>query len=174
MLTWALRWMDDLADDVLAARAERDSIDARPPAHPDPLVALQAVLDDFRRRGQPLPTAPARLATEWRGRGGSPNFAYLARLAGHPSYPFRKACSRRLIEEAARDLGADTDSPLRHVPQAQVDGQRWLEQISYYDVGQFERLLQVSCWIVIAYLSGLRDSENRAELHLMQHSAGSK
>jgi hypothetical protein len=159
LLIWALRWADDLADDVLAARAERDGIDARPPAHPDPLVALQAVLEDFRRRGQPLPTASVRLATGWRGRGGSPNFAYLARLAGHPSYPFRKARSRRLIEEAVRDLGVDTDSPLRHVPQAQVDGQRWLEQISYYEVGQFERLLQVSCWIVIAYLSGLRDSE---------------
>jgi len=90
---------------------------------------------------------------------GSPNFAYLARLAGHPAYPFRKARPRRLIEQAVRDLGVDTDSPLRHVPQALVDGQRWLEQISYYDVGQFERLLQVSCWIVIAYLSGLRDSE---------------
>ncbi|MFE3033071.1 hypothetical protein ACFXKY_15675 [Streptomyces canus] len=159
LLTWALRWVDDFADDVLAARAERDSIDARPPAHPDPVVALQAVLDDFRRRGQRLPTAPARLATGWRGKEGSLNFAYLARLAGHPSYPIRRARSQRLIEEAARDLGAGTDSPLRHVPQAQVDGQRWLEQISYYDVGQFERLLQVSCWIVIAYLSGLRDSE---------------
>ncbi|WP_371660764.1 hypothetical protein [Streptomyces sp. NBC_00280] len=32
-----------------------------------------------------------------------------------------------------------------------MDGQRWLEQISYYDdVGQFERLLQVSCWVVTA------------------------
>lgn len=70
LLTWALRWVDDLADDVLAARAERDGIDARPPAHPDPLAALQAVLDDFRRRGQPLPTASARLATGWRGSGG--------------------------------------------------------------------------------------------------------
>ncbi|MDX3387183.1 hypothetical protein PV682_37930 [Streptomyces niveiscabiei] len=74
------------AADVLAARAERDDIDARPPAHPDPLVAL-AVLEDFRRRGQPPPTASVRLATGWRGRGESADFAYLARLAGHPPYP---------------------------------------------------------------------------------------
>jgi hypothetical protein len=32
------------------------------------------------------------------------------------------------------------------------------------------RLLQTACYVVIAYLSGMRDSEKRAELHLMQHS----
>ncbi|WP_327277699.1 hypothetical protein OG609_43015 [Streptomyces sp. NBC_01224] len=52
LLTWALRWVDDFADDVLAARAENDTIDARPPAGPDPVVALHAFLDDYRRRGQ--------------------------------------------------------------------------------------------------------------------------
>ncbi|MEU5046301.1 hypothetical protein [Streptomyces griseorubiginosus] len=159
LLVWALRWVDDLADDVLAARTERDGIDARPPLHPVPLVALRSVLDDFRRRGQPLPTAPDRLAAARHGTGVCPNFGYLARLAGHPQYRFGKASERRLIEEAARDLGVGSDSPLHHRVQGQIDGRRWLEQISYYDVGQFERLLQVSCWIVIAYLSGLRDSE---------------
>lgn len=159
LLVWALRWVDDLADDVLAARAERDDIDARPPVHPDPLVALQAVLDDFRRRGQPLPTAPGRPAAGRQGTEASPNFSYLARLAGHLLDRFSKARPRRLIEEAARDLGVDSDSLLHHRVQGQIDGRRWLEQISYYAVGQFERLLQVSCWIVIACLSGLRDSE---------------
>ncbi|MEU0593703.1 site-specific integrase [Streptomyces ardesiacus] len=38
LLTWALRWVDDFADDVLAARAERNDIDNRPPAGPDPSV----------------------------------------------------------------------------------------------------------------------------------------
>ncbi|MFJ8111639.1 hypothetical protein [Streptomyces sp. NPDC096132] len=159
LLVWALRWVDDLADDVLAARAERDAIDARPPLHPDPLAALRSVLDDFRRRGQPLPTAPDRPAAARHGTGVSPNFGYLARLAGYPQYRFSKASERRLIEEAARALGVGSDSPLHHRVQGQIDGRRWLKQISYYDVGQFERLLQVSCWIVIAYLSGLRDSE---------------
>ncbi|MEU0194966.1 hypothetical protein ABZ250_34885 [Streptomyces afghaniensis] len=159
LLSWALRWVDDLADDVLAARAERDDIDARPPAHPDPVMALQSVLDGFRQRGQPLPTASAHVAPGRHGDEAVPNFSYLARLAGHPRCRFDKVRPRRLIEEAASDLGVDTDSPLRYRVQAQIDGQPWLEHISYYDVGQFERLLQVSCWIVIAYLSGMRDSE---------------
>lgn len=85
LLSWALRWVDGFAGDVLAARAERDSIDARPPAFPDPLMALEAVLDDFRRRGQPLPAAPAHQASGRRGGKALPNFTHLARLAGHPT-----------------------------------------------------------------------------------------
>ncbi|MGW7522669.1 hypothetical protein [Streptomyces sp. NPDC054783] len=159
LLSWAPRWVDDLAEDVLAARAERDGMDARSPVHPDPLVAPRAVLDDFRRCGQPLPAAPARPASGRQGEDVAANFSYLARLAGHPQCRFGKVRPRRLSEEAARDLGVDTDSPLHYRVKAHVDGQRWLERISYYDVGQFERLLQASCWIVIAYLSGMRDSE---------------
>ncbi|WP_145969082.1 hypothetical protein [Streptomyces hyaluromycini] len=124
LLSWALRWVDDFADDVLAARAERDSIDARAPVSPDPLAALEAVLDDFRRSGQPLPAAPAHQATGRRGGEGLANFTHLARLAGHPRCRYDKVQPRRLIEEAARDLGVDTDSPLQHPVQAQLEEQR--------------------------------------------------
>ncbi|MFD8393736.1 hypothetical protein ACFV2N_32175 [Streptomyces sp. NPDC059680] len=64
-----------------------------------------------------------------------------------------------MIAEAARDVGVDTDCPLAHAPQGRLDDRPWLERISYYDVARLERLLQVSCWIVIAYLSGMRDFE---------------
>ncbi|MEU7306077.1 hypothetical protein [Streptomyces sp. NPDC007206] len=159
LLSWALRWVDDFADDVFAARAERDAIDTRPPLHPDRLVALQRVVDDYRRRGRPLPATPRRLTSGQPGDEAVPNFSYLARLAGYPRRRLDRIHSRRLIQDAAGELGVDSDSPLHYLLKAQVDGQRWLENISYYDVGQFERLLQVSCWIVIAYLSGMRDSE---------------
>ncbi|MFB8029480.1 MULTISPECIES: hypothetical protein [unclassified Streptomyces] len=45
---------------------------------------------------------------------------------------------------------------------------------SRFNTFELARLLQGACYILIAYLSGMRDSENGAELHLMQHSAGSK
>ncbi|MDQ0710783.1 hypothetical protein QFZ55_000235 [Streptomyces luteogriseus] len=53
----------------------------------------------------------------------------------------------------------DTDFPLTHSARGQLEGRPWLPCISYYEAGRMERLLQVSCWIVIAYLSGVRDSE---------------
>lgn len=58
-MKWAMRFVDDFADDVLAARAERDAIDARLPAGPDLPTALAELLDDFRRRRHPLPVAPS-------------------------------------------------------------------------------------------------------------------
>ncbi|MET7989048.1 hypothetical protein [Streptomyces sp. NPDC005281] len=171
LLTWALRWVDDFADDVLAARAERDTIDARPPAGTDPVAALHLLLDDHRCRGQRLPAAPPRLAPARRRPEAFPSVSHLARLLGFPKHRLNKGTPLRIIAEAARDLGVDTDCPLAHSVRGQLEGRPWLEYISYYEAGRMERLLQVSCWIVIAYLSGMRDSENEAELHLMQHSA---
>ncbi|MEU6777378.1 hypothetical protein [Streptomyces sp. NPDC046759] len=158
LLTWAIRWVDDFADDVLAARDERDAIDARPPADPDLLTALAELLDDFRRRRHPLPAAPARLASGRRG-APFPSTNYLARPLGYPVHRLDEARPRQMIAEVARDVGVDTDCPLAHAPQGRLDGRPWLERISYYDVARLERLLQVACWIVIACLSGMRDSE---------------
>ena len=39
------------------------------------------------------------------------------------------------------------------------------------EMPELSRLLQTACYVVIGYLSGMRDSEKRAELRLMQHSA---
>ncbi|MFD6532115.1 site-specific integrase [Streptomyces sp. NPDC060184] len=160
LLTWALRWVDDFADDVLAARAERDAIDTRAPAWPDPLAAIHALLDDFRRRRQPLPSAPPNLATARLHPGAVPSSSYLARLIGFPEHRLGKGTmARRMIAEAARELGVDSDCPLAHAVRGQLDGGPWLQRISYYEAARLERLVQVSCWIVIAYLSGMRDSE---------------
>ncbi|MDH6626073.1 hypothetical protein M2271_003890 [Streptomyces sp. LBL] len=153
--------------------AERDAIDARPPAGPDLPTALAELLDDFRRRRHPLPAAPTRLASARRGEP-FPSTSYLARLLGYPVHRLDEARPRQMIAEAVGDVGVDTDCPLAHAPQGRLEGRPWLERISYYDVARMERLLLVSCWIVIAYLFGMRDSENGAELHLMQYSAGSK
>ncbi|MFF4402632.1 hypothetical protein [Streptomyces sp. NPDC001480] len=158
LLTWALHWVDNFAVDVLAARSERDAIDTRSPAGPDLLTALGDLLDGYRRRRHPLPAAPASLATARRGHP-FPSTSYLARLLGYPEHRVDKPRPRQMIADAACGVGVDTDCPLTHAVQGRLDGAPWLERISYYEVGRLERLLQVSCLIVIAYLSGMRDSE---------------
>jgi hypothetical protein len=53
---------------------------------------------------------------------------------------------------------ADT-AYLRTEIRAQIDGRPWTEQIGYDQIDELSRMLQTACWIVIAYLSGMRDSE---------------
>ncbi|MCC0097618.1 hypothetical protein K7B10_23100 [Streptomyces flavotricini] len=157
LLIWAMRWVEDFSDDVLQARDERDRIDARSPAGPDPLTALDGLLADYRRRGQPLPAAPPRLGTG--SKDPVPSTAFLARLLGYPEDRMKKGQARRVIAGAARELGVDTDCYLSQPARGLLDGRPWADGISYYETGKLEKLLHIACWIVIAYLSGMRDSE---------------
>ncbi|MFK0050372.1 hypothetical protein ACIQU4_40980 [Streptomyces sp. NPDC090741] len=157
LLTWALRWVDDFADDVLGVRTVRAALDARPAPCLDPLPALARLLAEFRERGTPLPATP-------RGRGGqripaTANITHLGRLMGCGRGLEKSTAAARLIEEAAVDLGIAEDSYLDHRVRGRLDGRPWLAEFSYYDVPRHLSLLQTACWVVIAYLSGMRDSE---------------
>jgi hypothetical protein len=63
------------------------------------------------------------------------------------------------IQQAAEDLGIDDRNYLRAEVRGRVEGKPWLEKIPYGDVELLARLLQTACYIVVAYLSGMRDSE---------------
>ncbi|MEU3466065.1 hypothetical protein ABZ721_39785 [Streptomyces sp. NPDC006733] len=65
----------------------------------------------------------------------------------------------RLIKEAVAELGVAEDSYLDHRVRGLLDDRPWLAAISYDDVPRHLALLQTACWVVIAYLSGMRDSE---------------
>lgn len=81
---------------------------------------------------------------------------------------------RREIKAAGKELGWEDgglDIPMSEWPGS---GLRWCSELSTEALAGELVHLRTACWIVIAYLSGMRDVENGAELHLMQHSAGSK
>ncbi|WP_420036108.1 site-specific integrase [Streptomyces sp. cg28] len=159
LLTWALRWVDDFADDVLRARDERDRINTLPPAGTAVLGELARLLNEYRSRKQPLPYSPPHSSGNKTGRSPFPSTVYLGRLLGCPVKELNSVRAQQMIAEAAREVGVDSDCHLAHQPQGMLDGQTWTAAISYYEVGRLEKLLHVSCWIVIAYLSGMRDSE---------------
>jgi hypothetical protein len=158
LLVWALRWVDDFADDVLRACTEWSALYAY-------------AKNNRRRRGQPvIRGVPQRLAavlSQYRAEGralpgyrGAANLSHLARevqcsgrqMAGRPRY-------LQQIQEAADDLGVDDRSYLRTEMRGRLDGAPWLRAIAYEDVELLARLLQTACYIVVAYLSGMRDSE---------------
>ncbi|UQA91117.1 hypothetical protein [Streptomyces halobius] len=50
----------------------------------------------------------------------------------------------------------------------------WTLPLQERELRTLARIVRAACMVVVAALSGMRDSENGAELHLMQHSAGSE
>jgi hypothetical protein len=156
LLVWALRWVDDFADDILRACSEWSALEPytrkdrirRPPIFHGVPERLAAVLSQYRAEGRPLP-----------GHHGAVNHSHLAREVQCGDGQLRVPHRWRQIEEAAHDLGVDDHTYLRTDVRGSLDGNPWLPRIPYKDVKLLARLLQTACYIVIAYLSGMRDSE---------------
>jgi len=160
LLVWALRWVTDFTDDVLAAREEWwalylacHAMQQRKPFAggqiSSRLAALQHLLDDYRTARRPLPT----------NGNGEINANFLARqLRTEPSFISRPQ-GRAMVRAAAAELGLADGSYLFTEARARLNGAPWLAGFDYHRVPELSRMLQTACYVVIAYLSGMRDSE---------------
>lgn len=160
LLVWALRWVNDFSDDILAAREEwwslyhaRHAMDQRKPFAGGPLPArlakLQELLDDYRRARRPLPT----------NGDGKVNANFLARqLRTEPTFISRPT-GRAMVAAAAAEVGLADGCYLFTQVRACLDGAPWLPGFDYHRMPELSRILQTACYVVIAYLSGMRDSE---------------
>ncbi len=170
LLTWALAWINELADDTLRAFEEWRLLHAstqlnrrRRNAPPSRNTAgkLEQLLHRYRAERRPLPGGP----------DGTPVRAHLAREIGCTPGAFRTPRCQELLASAAAELGVADNAYLRTEITGRLGGQPWISQIPYAQAEYLARLLQAAAWVTIAYLSGIRDSEKRAELRSMQHSA---
>jgi len=161
ILAWALRFVTVFAPDILAARVQPRST---PTGVPEPGGAprrkprsqnvyryLQALLDDHVRRGEPLPG--------WQGKPSKYQLAKLVDCSPKALNAYWDA-----VTDAAEIVGAKDAPPLACEIVGQLDGRPWTETITLgqpalCDVGRLARMLHTACFIVIAYLSGMRDSE---------------
>ncbi|MEV5090323.1 hypothetical protein AB0N18_20820 [Streptomyces griseoincarnatus] len=154
LLIWALRFIDDFAPDIL--EADRQWHEAQVEKFGPPLMdrhsgtRLQQLLDEHIAAGRPLP-----------GYQGRPNILYLARLLGC----HRESLSphRQAIDDAAAVVGV-ADSAFVENVQGRLDGQPWIASITTHhntanSLAALGRHLWSACYIVIAYLSGMRDCE---------------
>lgn len=168
LLVWSIRFVEDFAEDILAAFAEHLALVARTP--------------DWRRAaaGQGLP----RQSTYRRGELRPKVVAYLAGLrergeplpgrrnqAGELEVHWRRLCSilgcsdsledtgtGRLVVESGLPIAEYTylDAPVTGV----LDGKPWrTERITHDEAPQLARLLSTACLIIVAYLSGARVGE---------------
>ncbi|MCX4819668.1 hypothetical protein OG883_07060 [Streptomyces sp. NBC_01142] len=154
LLIWALRFIDDFAPDILEAdrqwheaRADRP---ARNSAHTSVGARLEKLLGEYVAVGRPLP-----------GYKGEPSLFHLAGILGCDRTSADR--HRHLIDAAATVVGV-TEAAFVEDVRGRLDEKPWIESITTDhttadSLARVARHLQAACYIVIAFLSGMRDSE---------------
>lgn len=156
LLIWALRFVEDFAPDILAARSERHRIQrtvATPTGGPDAEARMLAYLEGLRDRGQPLPTfkggqAKSSIAT---------SVTYIAAITETPLDQAQNVLKRRTWRQYRDEHPGRC--PLDVPITATVDGKAWIEAIDYHEADTLTRHLITAAFVVTTYLTGMRASE---------------
>lgn len=155
LFAWSLRFVDRFAPDILAAdrdwRARRAT--DRPQAV-DPGAArrvLAEFLDGHITRSKALP-----------GRNGVLNVYFVATTLGIARHQVDR--NRDLVDAAINVIGLTPRTTFDTPISADLDGRSWIDGFAtdHNDPDSLARLarhLQAACYVVIAYLSGMRDCE---------------
>ncbi|WP_037305712.1 hypothetical protein [Amycolatopsis orientalis] len=159
LLRWCLRFVDDFADDILTAAYARDVYENSASAHHDRTSA--AVVED--RLAQYL-RAQVDTGTPLPGRNGLPNTRYIAtQIAAGPTRLRNNPGWMAMIHATAGQVGLTSHTWLVRECSGQLDGRRWADGIAtlhpFLSADILIRQLRAACHVVIAFLSGMRDSE---------------
>ncbi|MGW0770277.1 integrase [Streptomyces sp. NPDC002676] len=153
LLVWAIRFVDDFADDILAAWAERDRLFAAAAANeatPESRVALKEFLLPLIRSGSPLPSV------QWKGQR-APARTYLSALTGAtPSQVERFTAQHQLSALVTERPGP---CPLQVPVTGRIDGKPWREHIDFDEAAELMRHLGTAAVILCLYLTGMRPQE---------------
>lgn len=182
MLRWSLKYVEVFAPDILAARVELDALEARcEQLMAQDARAGQAVAETYRARmakwlearrmaGRGVPIwerAPnvARRIDPQTGAESPPYNLHLMRLhvgARESGRISQSEQTARLIDQAAAEFGSEVgglDTPISIDPDT---GLPWRERFDGLSLAREERMLQGACYVICAYLTGMRDSEVQA------------
>jgi len=153
MLAWSIRFTTDFAPDVLACCRQWHTDRQTRAGFRGQVTAAEArqLLAGRAARGQPLP-----------GRGGKVNILALAKTLGCSRYVL--AGLAREIDQAAAAAGITPWACYERPVTGLLDGQPWISGVATHprNLGSLDmltRLLQAACYVIIAFLSGMRDSE---------------
>ena len=149
LLIWAMRFVDDFADDILAAWQEHHTLTGRirPYADPAASAAMRKLVEQYAAENRPLPGCI---------HNGRPMLA-ISYLAG------RANASKEQASHAVRAYGPHLpvagEAPLSSPIRGRLDGRAWLEHITFHESPQLMHRLSTACLIVILYLTGMRPGE---------------
>ncbi|WP_327724034.1 integrase [Streptomyces europaeiscabiei] len=153
LLIWAMRTVDDLATDILAAWTEKERLIERAEkavATNESLASLKTYLHEIAAADGPIPM-------HIHAGKDVTSVSYIAGLTG-ASIGQVSSMTRR---KAWRDYRArhPGPSPLPTNITALVNGRRWAESVDFADADVLMRHLGTACFIVLAYLTGMRPGE---------------
>ncbi|WP_405801107.1 integrase [Streptomyces halstedii] len=153
LLIWSMRLVDDLADDILAAWAERQRL-IGVAENSVSTAASRAALDDYL---SPLIAAKAPLpATEHAGKIAFAR-AYVMGITGASGN--QVDWMRRLHGLAKAAADRPGPCPLPMPVTGRVHGRLWREQIDFNEAAELKRHLGTAGFIVLSYLTGMRPGE---------------
>ncbi len=166
LLMWALRFVEVFADDIIGAlkeylclwayspglrdRSIRERFPQQSPPDPDQIAKY---LDSLRRKGESLPGSrmdDGTMEIHW---------PHLSRVFRCGEKAFKDHPKRRaLVKESG--LPVSDHVPVGSQIVGEIDGNPWLtKRIDYSEARPLAELLRTACFIVIAYLSGMRTGE---------------
>lgn len=157
LIAWALRFIDDFAPDILAARTywltyRSTTSNGRMGRNRGLPEALDAYLHEHLTSGRPLP-----------GDRGHVNLAFINAVIGAAPRGGTHHILKEKIRKAATQVGVDNCSRLPTPITGTIDGQPWTQAITLrhpvYYVAYLTRHLHTACWIALAFFSGMRDAE---------------
>ncbi|WP_188186965.1 integrase [Nonomuraea sp. SYSU D8015] len=153
LLIWAIRMVDDLADDILVAWAEVRQLNARAAENrstPESRVALEGYLLPLLETGAALPSIAHR------------GERMLARtyIAGRTGASFQQVDyfkhKHQLTVLAAQRPGP---CPLQVPVSGQINGRPWREYMDFTEAAELMRHLGTAAIIICLYLTGMRPQE---------------
>ncbi|WP_327349873.1 integrase [Streptomyces sp. NBC_01321] len=153
LLIWAIRMVEDFSDDILAAWAERNRLRAAAHANqttPASLASLKSFMAPLIAGGLPIPT------TNWYGKTALAG-TYISAITGASTNQVYNASRRLSWRKAAQQRPGSC--PLDIPVTGMLAGITWREALDYNEGAYLMRQLGTACFIVIAYLTGMRPGE---------------
>jgi len=149
LLIWAMRFIDDFAEDILTVWAERQRLVGRIQQDPNPEahLTLRQLFDRYRAENRPLPGGV------YRGR----HVVARAYLAGRTSASPGQV--RRAVTKHAGDLPVADEAALDTPINGLLHGQPWKPHITFHEAPGLMVRLATASMIVALYLSGMRPGE---------------
>ncbi|WP_369223194.1 hypothetical protein AB5J52_19315 [Streptomyces sp. R39] len=167
LLRAAVFYVEKASGDILAAQREIATLEAARKGqnlgHGQARDRVLAFIAERRAAGRGIPALPRETAhtvpdaVTVDGVPQSPNHRLVSLLTGCGN----AAHLRPLMAEAGEDIGYEEGGLDTLMSEWPATGRPWRPRLSPFTLANELSFLRTACWIVIAYLSGMRDAEVR-------------